>query len=391
MDSSRWLRSELSRFDPACSTLAALTPRWTWYTDPRFLQLEREAVFLDSWQPVARQDQLRAAGDCYAGSLLGKPFVVVRGEDHQLRAFYNVCAHHAAEVASTGSGCQQFVCPYHGWQYDLAGQLVKAPGLGRQQNFDVADYRLQPIAVQQFGPLVFINFSSKPSDLHQQLAPLKTRLDELGFDDLQFVARREYTLQCNWKVFVDNYLDGGYHVSAVHPGLADQLNLEDYRTEVFERFSIQSCDAAKREQTSVGSQANGGGDFAERIGDGSIYAWLHPNFMINRYGPMMDTNWVVPISSHETLTVFDYYFAPEYANASGPQQGDFIQRSLAASHQVQLEDIQVCESVQRGLSAGVFTGGRYATMEAGEHHFHRLLWHEMTQHLSGDSSGDGPS
>lgn len=375
--SQEWLQHELARFDPGVGPTAALTPPWTWYVDERFLARERERVFHASWQPVARADQVRNPGDCYAGTFLGKPFVIVRADDGKLRAFYNVCAHHAAEVGGTASGCQQLVCPYHGWTYDLTGRLIKAPGLGRQDNFETADYGLRPIAVAEWGPLVFVSFAEEPSDLRQDLAPLKHQLDELGFDDLRFVMRREYTIQCNWKVFVDNYLDGGYHVAAVHPGLAGQLNLDGYRTDVFERFSIQSCSAGG--QGAAGTNGNSGGsDFAERIGGGSLYAWLYPNLMINRYGPMMDTNWVVPISANETLTVFDYYFQAEYATGGkSPDRGDFIPRSLAASHQVQEEDIRVCESVHRGLTAGVFGGGRYASMEVGEFHFHKLLWQDL--------------
>ncbi len=392
--SSAWLQAELDRFDPHEDCRKARTPPWTWYSDSRFLALEDTCIFGKSWQAVAHSGQFTQVGDCYASTFLGRPFVIVRGEDHKLRAFYNVCAHHAAEVVTTEQSCQQLVCPYHGWTYDLNGRLTRAPGLGAQDGFDPKQFGLRPIAVAEWGPLVFLHFGETPPDLAAELSPLRARLDAMGFDNLQFVTRREYRLQCNWKVFVDNYLDGGYHVAAVHPGLAGQLNLDDYRTELFDRFSIQSCDANQPNKSSGGEANANGADFAERIGGGSIYAWLYPNLMINRYGPMMDVNWVLPVSPSETLTVFDYYFEPEYIpngypqhdsdSAESAQQADFIHRSLVASHQVQVEDVGVCESVQRGLQAGIFSGGRYASMELGEHHFHQLVWNALSAGIASE-------
>jgi choline monooxygenase len=176
------------------------------------------------------------------------------------------------------------------------------------------------------------------------------------------VARRTYRIACNWKVYVDNYLDGGYHVGYLHRGLAAQLDMDSYQTEVFERYSIQSGAGA-------GGDGGSGSDFSERIGDRVLYAWLYPNLMINRYGPMMDTNWVIPHGHDETEVIFDYYFTKETAG-----DAEFVEKSLAASDIVQQEDVDICESVQKGLGSSSYDRGRYsAKREQGELHFHRLL------------------
>jgi choline monooxygenase len=366
---SDFLAQEMHRFDPEAPLEAARTPPASWYTDPRFLELERITVFRRSWQAVGRVDQLPRAGSYFTGELLGEPFVVVRGSDGAIRAFLNVCRHHAAQVCPGEEGClTELACPYHGWTYGLDGRLLRAPKLGRSEVFDRDGFGLVPIEVESWGPLVFVHLGQKPASLRQELAELERRLEASAFRELRFAQRKTYDLQCNWKVYVDNYLDGGYHVAHLHRGLAGQLDLKSYRTEIFPRLSIQSCAAPA--EAAAGPE----GDFPERIGQGALYAWIHPNFMINRYGSIMDTNYVLPLSHDRCRVVFDFFFD----ETEGAEAQDFITKSVAASHVVQEEDVAISESVQRGLGSSAYDRGIYApAFEAPMLHFHRLLARDL--------------
>jgi len=358
------MHADPRQFDPAVPIARASTPPASWYTDPLFLGLERDRVFRRSWQPAGRLEQLAEVGDYASGQLTGEPYVVLRDTSGDLRAFFNVCRHHASCLVEGQGNAQQLVCPYHGWTYDLDGGLRKAPHLGGVRDFDRRQFGLAPMDVACWGPLVFVRPTADGPTLDEFLEPLAGRID---FGELQFVKRVQYELDCNWKVFVDNYLDGGYHVGQLHGGLASQLALDSYRTEVAGRISIQSCAAGSAKRTGDGV------DFAERLAGGAVYAFLYPNFMINRYGPMMDTNWVLPLSHDRTLTVFDYYF-----EKSVIADRAFVERSLEASDRVQQEDIAVSESVQRGLESSAYDRGRYApSLEQAAHRFHCLLAEDL--------------
>jgi len=358
------LEHELGRFDPTLPIEKAWTPPASWYRDAAFLEREREQVFNRSWQAVGRVDQVRRPGDYFTGCLLGEPYLVVRDGEGTLRAFHNVCRHHAAQVCQGEGSLEALVCNYHGWTYALDGKLLKAPRLGKSEIFSRESFSLNPVAVEAWGPWIFLHLGGEPQPLVAELGDLQARLEATAYSQLKFAARRTYEMECNWKVYIDNYLDGGYHVSSLHRALAGQLDLKSYRTELFKRLSIQSCKAPDE------APPEGGGDFAERIGDAALYAFLYPNFMINRYGPIMDTNWVVPLSPHRTLVVFDFFFQ----DTEGPAAKEFIERSIAASHTVQEEDVAISESVQRGLGSPGYDRGIYAPgIEMAAYHFHQLL------------------
>jgi choline monooxygenase len=335
-------------------------------------EIERTNVFRNNWVIAARIDQLDAPRKYVCGEVAGERYVIVRGDDEVLRAFHNVCRHHAAVVADGEGTVKRFVCPYHGWTYGLDGRLLNAPETEGVQDFDPSRFGLVPMAVEAWGPLVFISMAGRTRSLAGDLHPLKTALDAMRFESLHFVRRRTYTLACNWKVYVDNYLDGGYHVVYLHKGLAGQLDLDSYKTEIFDRFSVQSSAASTRKQSDEKSaSASAGKDFSARIGGGALYAWIYPNLMINRYGDIMDTNWVLPLGHNRTQVIFDYYFLDT-------QNTDFIDRSVAASDIVQQEDTGICEAVQVGLSSQSYDRGRYAPREAGEYHFHRMLAEDLS-------------
>ena len=349
------IRREVERFDPEVPLEEASTPPSTWYTEPAFYELERERVFSANWIVAANAHDLREPGQYVAGEMAGERYLLVRGEDGALRAFSNLCRHRATGVAEGCGRAERFVCPYHGWTYGLDGRLLSAPELGGVKGFDRARSGLVPLAACEWGPLVFIGLAGGERSLPEDLAALSARLGTAGFSKLRFAARRTYDLSCNWKVFVDNYLDGGYHVPALHKGLAAELDMESYRTEVFERFSIQS---------------SGGAPGAGRVGERTLYAWIYPNLMINRYGSIMDTNWVVPAGPDRTRVIIDFFFEePEGAGGRA-----FIEKCIAASHAIQLEDVAISESVHKGLASRFFDRARYSVKrQMGEHHFHRLL------------------
>ena len=137
----------IDRYDPGRPLAEASTCPASWYIDPRILELELETTFANTWQYACRLDQVREPGQFVTLELAGEPLLIVRGSDHVLRGFFNVCRHHAAAVMTEREGCaKRLQCPYHGWTYTLEGALKAAPAFEGVRNFDPADHGLMPVA-----------------------------------------------------------------------------------------------------------------------------------------------------------------------------------------------------------------------------------------------------
>jgi choline monooxygenase len=356
------LADKLRAFDPALPLERARTIPSAWYFDVEIYEAERRHVFGGSWQTAGRSAQVARPGSFVTADIAGEPVLVVRDDKGTLRAFHNVCRHKAAQVINEPEGtCTKLRCRYHGWTYDLAGRLRGTPEFDGVLDFAKEDNGLVPLAVDTWGPLVFVHANKPRQSLAEFLAPLTAKTAGLGIDKLRFAGRREYILECNWKVFVDNYLDGGYHVNTVHLGLAGALDYAHYRTEVFDECSVQISPIKPSDNATVGKV---------RTGDNAYYWWIYPNLMINIYQGVMDTNLVLPLGTDRCRVLFDFYFA----ETEGEEARKYIADSIAVAEQVQQEDIGVCEEVQRGLHSRSYSTGRFsAKREAGGYHFHRLL------------------
>ena len=364
-------------YDSQAPLAEALTLPSSWYIDPRILQLERNTAFARSWQLVGRADQVREPGQYITCELAGEPILVTRGGDGVLRGFFNVCRHHAAAVMTQPGGKTQTLrCPYHGWTYNLDGALIVTPEFAGVRNFDRSANRLLPVQTATWEGLVFVNLSTEGRSLASFLGiDLTEQICRLKLEKLQWIEQRSYMLNCNWKVFIDNYLDGGYHVPHLHPGLNSLLDPGKYTIETGERFCLQSCpiSAEKADEQTA----------AVRKGDRALYFWVYPNLMINWYEGAMDTNLVRPRGVDRTEVIFDFYFSDV---SDAVRERNFA--SIGISERIQAEDMTICESVQRGLASRAYTAGRLSVRrEAGEHLFHRLLHADLKRGLaSGDSS-----
>ena len=342
----------------------------SWYTDAQVHRFEREAIFGRSWQLVGHRSQLETPGAYLAAQVAGDPVVVVRGQEGALRAFYNVCRHRGGPLVTTRCGrATMLQCQYHGWTYRLDGALRGVPRFDRTELFDKRDYGLVPLNVATWQGLVFVRMVAGEPSLPALVDGIAERLGRHRLEGLRFHARVTYDVACNWKAYVDNYLEG-YHLPLVHPELCDRLDVRGYATETSTWHSLQhsSLRGAGDGYYRPGAGTDDGTDAEETIDeDAALYYFLCPNTMLNILPGRLQTNVVEPVASDRCRVHFDYYYAD-------PDDAAAIEADQDFSDRVQHEDIAICEHVQRGLASRAYDRGRFSVdAEAGVHHFQERL------------------
>jgi choline monooxygenase len=355
---------------PASHARALAAP---FYVDPAMAALDRAAIFDRGWQLVAHVCQLRDAGDHVVADLGGLPVIAVRGADGEVRVMHNVCRHRAGPIASCdGLAAKSLRCRYHGWTYTLDGTLRSAPEMGDAPDFDPSTIRLPQLAVRTWQGLVFavVDAANAPP-FEAFVAGIDARLSaDRGLPDFGHHQRVGYDVACNWKVYVDNYLEG-YHVPHIHPGLNRLLDYRSYVTETADWYSYQWSPLESDDAL------YGGGD--------ALYYWLWPNTMLNILPGRLQTNRVVPVGVDRCRVEFDFYYTvDESGEARARRDAD-----KAFSDEVQVEDLTICEDVQRGLASGSYVPGRLNPLrENAVHHFHELL--RRTYRDNAAASGTDP-
>lgn len=303
------------------------------YVGEAHFAIEKETLLAKSWRLAAHQSMLVRAGDYVADLVAGRPIVIVRDEAGGLNAFHNVCRHRAGPLVTDEAGrCErEFVCAYHGWRYALDGRLRGATDFGAADGFDSRAFGLFPLKLETWRGFVFVNCDLSAPPLAEAIAPLEAIWAERNFALQPFALRRRHDIACNWKTYVENYLEG-YHVPRVHPALNAEIEAGAYRVEMRGPIAIHHAP----------SKAPGG------VYDG-LWAWMWPDLGVNvyRHGVMMER--ITPLSAGMTRLDYLYFY--------DPARREDLEATLAMSDAVTAEDKDICERVQANLNAGVYEQG----------------------------------
>lgn len=339
------------------------------YVDPGWHQLDLDAVISRSWQWVCHVEKVREPGAYTTIEIAGKSIAVVRDNDGQLRAFYNVCKHRAHELLSGDGQSTRIMCPYHAWVYRLDGQLARAPHTEQLEDFKIEDICLDQVQVEEFCGFIYVNLDKNAKSLSEQSGDLATEISHWApdIDQLTFGHRLTYDIKSNWKNVVDNFLEC-YHCPTAHKDFCELVDMDTYKVTTHGIYSSHMADA--------GNSPNAAYDVSNATVRTHAVWWLWPNTCLMRYpgrSSMIVLN-IIPAGPDRTLETYDFFLET-------PEPDDMELEAIRYLDEVlQVEDIGLVESVQRGMSTPAFQQGRIVHDAAGSgksehavHHFHGLV------------------
>ncbi|HLY05036.1 MAG TPA: aromatic ring-hydroxylating dioxygenase subunit alpha [Rhizomicrobium sp.] len=303
------------------------------YRHPSVYEQERRRIFAQTWQLAGHEAQLAEPGQLLAVTIAGYPVIAVRGED-KIRAFHNVCRHRAGPLAPEGEGrCERnLVCRYHGWRYALDGRLAGARDFGPADGFDPREYGLFPLACEIWRGFVFVNMNPSAPPLSSTVGPLAARTRHMPLESFRPGRRVTHELRCNWKTYVENYLEG-YHVPIVHPALNAAIDTSRYEIETDGEIVFHHAPARS------GTPVSG------------LWAWMWPSLGINVYTNGVSVERMWPLDGARTRLDYLYFFPEDLSEADRDA-------AIGASEVTTAEDIAITQAVQRNLDAGIYDRGR---------------------------------
>jgi phenylpropionate dioxygenase-like ring-hydroxylating dioxygenase large terminal subunit len=320
---------------------------WSWYTEAEVFELERERIFRGAWQYAGHVGQVFEPGAYFTFQAGPVPLVVVRDREGNLNAFANVCRHRGFPVARGAGQRASLQCGYHAWTYGLDGRLRAAPRSAGEPGFDPEQLSLVPARVEPWGPFLFVNADADAAPLADTLRDLPELVAAGGVDvdALTFRHRAESTVEANWKIVCENFLEC-YHCAVAHPGFSAMIDVapDAYRLEAGATFSSQF--GPLREN---GRRAYDPSGEVER----SQFHFLWPNVGINVFPGRSNLSIgpILPAAPGRTERFLDYFFAADADDG-------WVDELLAFDDQVGREDRELVEGVQRGVAAGVLERGR---------------------------------
>lgn len=347
------------------------------YHHPAFYQREIDRLFLKEWNFIGHEGQLPEPGSYFTIDYAGIPVVLTRNADGDIHAFANSCRHRGIRLLTGQGQARSIVCKYHGWSYDLNGALRGIPGMENVNDFDKADNGLVPVRLEKMGPFMWINFDEHAPSLARHLGDLPGKVASHGLDELVLTRRVEYDVQCNWKVYVENFMDY-YHTPTVHQKTLARGSLSVYHRKPVD---LAACDGNYLELYAAHDGTAGllpgaegfpfwpGLDGRCKVGSTFIFTST-----CGLFGFTKDCVWYVQLNptgpESVRLTVGSCFHR---ATVARPDFEEVVQRYYERWNVAVAEDNVINELQQQGVRSPLTKAGRVSPLEAVSYAFRLQL------------------
>jgi len=335
------------------------------YLEPEVVRLEQRAIFERTWQLAGHVSDLTEPGSYLTTEVVDQPVLVVRDHDGEIRAFRNVCRHRGSRLLAGSGRCGKAIrCLYHGWTYRTDGTLIGVPEGRDIPDLDKSRLGLHQVRAEVFCGLIFVNLDPGAEPLGERLGGLAERLARYDLPSLKRFGRGGDVQPANWKVVVENYIEG-YHIPIAHPSLMRLLDYQRYDVEVFDDWvwfeapmrDKPSDNRLERVYQRLVRPAPGLGPEDQRVWR---FVLIYPNTTIDLYPDQVNTWRLWPDGADVTRDDWGTFRHP-----GAPASSRVVQRiNNALNSTVLKEDVDLVDNVQRGIRSRGYHPGPLSQREA---------------------------
>lgn len=337
------------------------------YLKPEYFESAKEKIFASSWQFIGDTDQVKDNGWVTPVNVLegyiNEPLILSRDKQGTLHCLSNVCTHRGNLIVERPCKLNDIRCKYHGRRFSLDGKFLSMPEFKEVENFPTEEDHLTNLPLFSFGKWLFTSLNQKLS-AEAYFSDLMKRVSWMPFDEFKFRPElsHDYIVEANWALYCENYLEG-FHIPFVHAGLNSVIDYGNYTTELFPYSSLQLGLAKDKSDDMIFELPPSSPDYGKHVV--GYYFWVFPNMMFNFYPWGLSINVIKPITMTQSKVSFLSYVWDENKLRQG---------AGANLHQVEMEDEDVVQNVQKGIQSRFYKHGRYSVKrETGTHHFHQLI------------------
>ncbi len=362
------------------------------YRSDAYFEEEQQQLFATGWVTVATSAEIQHPGQAIVRDLGGRSVIVTRNEEGELRAFLNVCRHRGSRLLA--EDCQlragRIRCPYHAWAYDLDGACIGTPlfegsdipedmraafDMGDVKAFDRDDYRLFGLSVREWGPLILVSLQVDPIPLEQWLGDLPERLGGYSLASWEVQAGKVYDIAANWKLITENFMEY-YHLPWVHPELAKVSRIQDhYRYQGYGMYTGMTTTPISGDNPAWLALPPHSGVTGHDLKAGR-FMLLFPNAALSVLPNHLFLMILDPIGADRTIE--RTYLMTHPDTMEGPGAGEALDELMGFWDHVNLEDVDIVENVQLGISTPEYQGGRMCyRFEEPVHRFQNMVIDRM--------------
>jgi phenylpropionate dioxygenase-like ring-hydroxylating dioxygenase large terminal subunit/AcrR family transcriptional regulator len=355
--------------------LSDCLPPWAYY-DPELLELEKETIFRRNWLLIGHVNDIPNARDYLTLDAVGERALVVRDNNNQIQGFHNVCRHRGAKLLESSSGncAHALTCPFHGWTYQLDGQLIGVPAENTFTNLEKSASGLVPLDLEIWMGFIFIRFDGDGPSLAKMMEPVAKEIEAYNLEQMLPLenTRLDELRPYNWKTFhdIDNE---GYHVPIGHPSL-QQLYGKNYKDEFVDGLPV-SYGYLNEKPAKIWSVRNYQKllpEFDHLPADKQrlwMYETIFPSMVLGLYPDCIEFYMTIPVSSDQTLVRSGVYALPD--NRPGMKALRYLNRRI--NNLTSTEDESFVRGLQDGMQSRVFPEPNLSSIEQGVREFHHQL------------------